>query len=365
MKKLIAVLVAFVFLVGLTYAQSSSAQVTQDGTTNNSIVDQTGGNHAATVNQYGTNWSDVQQSGGDHNSATVNQGASGAPVTNYYQPHYAHDWQNGAFITQIGSGSDATITITSSSNFGKIYQEGNYDHAQQNIGTSQSKTNNNNLQGVRITQTDGDHNSAEQSTAASFGCYGIQNMTVTQTGNSNVGDQYSIGGMGTVMSINQTGDNNNNPTQSGNAFNYSVSGLNITNPLNIAWAHKPAGDFSQYSNQRFGHAVINVTGNGNNTAQYQEYTVWSTSGANLADINVTGDLNNAAQGQLGESNVANISLNGNSNIAVVGQQGDSNNGIIVVTSNNNVAGISQINNGNLGTISQSLGNGNLATINQY
>lgn len=358
MKKLSIILTAVLFASVISFAQNS-ALVNQTDNQNIATVDQTGTDNSAAVDQFGRNFAQVDQSGGNGNSAVVAQGTSGSYVFNYYQPAYNGDWQNGAFIEQIGSDNAASIIMTGSREYGSIYQEGSSNTGAQAIGTQHSEKSGQHS-GIDMSQF-GDFNAAAQSTYASFGSAGIKDMTVTQQGSFNTAFQASVGGYGAIMTITQIGNNNNSPAESGNAFDLSATGL--TSPLALPWAHKPAGEFTQYANQMFGNSVMYVEGSNNNTAQYQEYTVWSLSGRNNADMTILGDGNDAAQGQLGQYNESSINISGSGNVVLSSQFGDSNVAEIDLlgTSDGNVAGIEQNGNAHNASILQN-GAVNTATI---
>ena len=315
-------------------------------------------NNTATVDQFGTNIGKINQTG-LLNTANIDQGTLATPVTNNKVPSYSGDWIGGAFIDQLGSNNDASINMHNGGNNGSsVYQSGDYNQGYQDIGTSQSIGTSWSLMGVDLDQV-GDHNYANQQTVASFGSAGVKRMFVIQTGDYNVADQLSIGGYTNAQDITQIGNNNNNPTQSGNTFDLSATGL--TNPLNLPWAHKPAGTFTQYSNQMHGTTHMYVNGNDNNTAQYQEYTVWSLSGRNHAMLDLYGNTNDVAQGQLGEYNSSDFNISGDGNIVSGLQHGDSNIATVDILGNNNVAAIEQLGNGNDGSINQ-VGSGNTGLI---
>jgi hypothetical protein len=312
-------------------------------------------NNEAEVKQYGTNLGIVTQTG-DGNDAWIYQGDPGALVTNYHVPTGPGDWIHGSWIKQVGLDNWAYTEVNNSSNTTKIEQLGNENDGYQQINTSQSKSTANLPAAIYIEQK-GNNNDGWQKTVSSFGCFGIQDMKIYQEGNNNFAKQYSKGGMASIMYVKQKGNNNNYTP-------VDVSCTGLQNPLTLSWSEKPTGDYIQYQNGRFSDAVINIEGNGNNTAQYQEYTVWVFSGANDAYVDITGDDNNTAQGQLGEYNLTDIDIAGNNNVAANSQWGDSNTGDIDILGNNNCAGIEQKDNNNTGTVYQN-GNGNKGLITQH
>jgi hypothetical protein len=335
MRKLFALLTV-VFFAGFMMAQDNDASVTQ----------------------YGSNIGIVTQTGSSNNGDII-QGSLATPVTNNKVPGYSGDWIGGAFINQLGGNNDASINMHNGGNNGSsVYQAGDDNNGYQDIGTSQSIGTSWNLMGVDLDQI-GNSNWATQKTISSFGSAGVKRMYVAQTGDNNIADQLSIGGYGNDQHISQIGNNNNNPSESGNT--YDVSATTLTDPLALPWAYKPAGDYTQYSNQMHGTTKMDVLGNGNNTYQYQEYTVWALSGQNDATMSVNGDNNDVAQGQLGEYNSSDIDIAGSGNVMTNSQWGDSNTATIYVNGNNNVGGIEQVNNGNIGDIYQ-VGNGNTGLI---
>lgn len=336
MKKLFA-FIAILLMCGYSFAQDNTA----------------------TVDQFGTNKATVEQDGSS-NEADVDQGAVGSAVTNF-GTNLGGDWKYGAFVKQIGNSNEAVIDVNSSSNGAKIDQEGASNYASMELNASISKTTNWDRMGLDIDQL-GNNNHATQKTISSFGVYGVQGMIIDQDGDYNKASQLSIGGSQTTIEIFQEGDNNNNPAMSSNTFDVSATGLQ--NPLALPWVHKPAGDFTQYNNAYKGVAHIDVLGDDNNTAQYQEYTVWALGGDNDAYIDITGSTNDAAQGQLGEFNVADLDVLGDGNRISMSQYGDANISTVNISGNNNIAGTQQELDGNNATINQT-GNGNLGTVLQH
>lgn len=336
MKNLILAILVF-SVSGFLFAGNNS-NVSQTGYENEAVVEQVGNGHQATVDQFGKNLAEVSQTGGDDNTATVTQGTAAAHVSNNRKPNYNGDHEWGAWIEQVGSSNTAEINMQGSRGSADIYQEGGSNEAYQEINTYASGATSNTRKGLDIDQV-GSNNVANQKTVASFGSYGIKKMHVDQVGSGNQADQLSIGGMASVMQVRQDGSNND--------YTVDVSATGKASPLDLPFAHKPAGDYIQYQNGRFSTATIDIVGSGNHTAQYQEYTIWSASGHNYADMDIAGDSNNAAQGQLGEFNHSTIDIVGCSNVAAISQQGsgtaewDGNTASISQTGSNNVSSIEQ------------------------
>jgi hypothetical protein len=334
----------FCMFTGMAMAVST-ANVTQVGNNNEATTSQTGTNDTANTTQYGSNRGDVTQSG-NNNNATINQGTLAVPVTNLSLPGYNGDWMHGAFIKQSGNNNDATINMKGNSDYAHIYQTGDRNIGFQDIGTEQSKANGNLLgqvvgphYGVTIDQT-GNDNKAYQTTKASYGCYGIQDMRITQTGNTNTSNQTSIGGMQSVMDAFLTGN------------------LNLT---------------TQYADGMVDRNTVNINGNSNVTDQEQPYVLWGTT-TRIATIDITGDSNVVNQTQSGTGDVSHSTITGsfnhvtqtqtggNGNSATVVQSGNSNTASQIQTGNNNTVSISQTG-GNLNQAYQAqTGDGNLATV---
>ena len=315
----------------------------------------------ATITQYGSNIGVINQTGSD-NDGVITQGSVGSAITTMYG-NGATDWKRGAYIDQVGDNDAAEIIMTKSSAGASIDQKGgDYNWAKQDLNTSDMYTTSWTRMGADIDQT-GNHNWANQKTQAAFGCYGVQGIMIIQSGDYNKADQMSIGGMGNVTEITQIGNNNNNPTQSSNT--YDVSKTTLADPLLLTWAHKPAGDFTQYTNQMTGRTHIYVDGDDNNTYQYQERTLENGSivGDNDADMDIYGSGNDVAQGQLGESNSSEIDIDGENNVVTSSQLGDSNmvNIDLVGGSNNCVVGVKQVGDFHSATVFQS-GASNFAKI---
>ncbi len=339
MKKLVFFF-AMVFAVGTALAQSN----------------------VATINQYGTNIAEIEQAG-SANAGIINQGTNVSPVTNS-GPNNPGNWLYGAFIDQIGNNNEAKITMNSSSNGASIDQKGNFNKAEQELNAPISKTTSWDRMGLDIDQI-GSYNNAAQKTVGSFGCYGVQGMMIKQEGDYNIANQLSVGGMSNVTEITQIGNNNNNPTKSGNV--YDVSATTLADPLSLPFAHRPTGDYTQYTNQMLGTTHIYVEGDNNNTYQHQEYRVWSTSGRNNAWIDIYGSNNDVAQGQLGESNSSDIDiLGGNNNVITSSQYGDNNfvKISLALGSDNCIVGVEQVGNSHSATVSQN-GDFNFAKVVQH
>lgn len=306
--------------------------------------------NVAEVNQFGTNIAQIDQVG-NLNEGIINQGESGVNVTNSGS-NGATDWKYGSFITQQGIENKAEVDVNTSDNGTSIDQLGNYNWAKQTLNAKISKTTNWDRMGLDINQ-EGNNNWANQETRASFGTYGVHGMMINQNGSYNIANQMSIGGMQQQVEIEQIGNNNNNSDESGNVFDVSATGL--INPLALPWAHKPAGDFTQYMYENKGVTHMYVEGDDNNTYQFQEYNEWSVSGQNDAWMDVTGSKNNVAQGQLGDLNESDIDIVGSDNVVTTSQYGDTNVAKIelLAGSDNCVAGIEQNGNGHDASILQS------------
>src|SRR5690606_37715907 len=143
--------------------------------------------------------------------------------------------------------------------------------------------------GAHIKQL-GNENFAKQEVFKSFGTHGSGGILIDQQGLENQAHQYVIGGRGNVTEIYQIGDNN------------SYEGFNnaeVANILDLNWSFKPVGEnYSQFQRGESSELRLNIIGNDNITAQYQEGNVWGRT-YNLADITIEGDSNEAAQAQLG------------------------------------------------------------------
>ncbi|MDD4968605.1 MAG: hypothetical protein PHT07_04165 [Paludibacter sp.] len=302
------------------------------------------GNNTSTVNQFGVNVATVLQIG-EFNGALIQQGFLGAFVTNNYQPVHPNDWIEGSYIVQTGKYNTASSTVHTSNNGTSIFQLGNSNTATQDVGSFYEETKSITKMGLDIDQI-GNGNLANQQTFLSFGAYGVQGLTISQTGKNNVADQVSVGGMKQEQHIVQIGNNNNNPTISLNAFNLSATTLdNPLTKLAFKFDNGSVGVVSlpmtQYSNQVLGSARMTVIGNNNNTYQFQEYTDLSTKGQNDASLCLTGNRNNVAQGQLGEFNNSDIDMLGSRNVISTSQNGEFNTIDIEVIGSSNVAGIQQ------------------------
>ena len=354
MKKLIF-LFTMVLAVTMAMAQANVAEVDQIGDRNEGIIKQAGLENNAVITQYGTNTSIINQIG-EKNMATVQQGAEGKVVTN----KDSQSWRHGAFIDQVGNQNEALIkewqgdgTYQSggSDNGARIEQTGNKNIASQEISNSHVKTSNWDRMGAHIKQL-GDENFAKQEVFRSFGTHGSGGILIDQKGSKNQARQYVIGGRSNVTEISQIGNNNR------------YSGFKNTFFVDLlGWSFKPVGEeFSQFQRGESNEVRLNIVGNNNVTAQYQEGDVWGRS-YNIANINIVGNSNEVGQVQLGTNNKANIEIIGDSNIAGIQQSGEDNIAKILQNGDCNVGLITSTGVGHNGAIHQT-GNMNHATITQ-
>ena len=365
MKKLIF-LFTMVLAVTMAMAQANVAEVDQIGDRNEGNVKQTGLENKAVITQYGTNTSIINQLG-EKNDATVEQGEEGKVVTN----KDTQSWRYGAFIDQVGNENEALIkewqgdgTYQSggSSNGARIEQTGNNNKAFQEISNSQVKTSNWDRMGAHIKQL-GNENFAKQEVFRSFGTHGTGGILIDQQGGKNQARQYVIGGRSNVTEITQIGNNNGYI-----GFTNSI----FTDILN--WSFKPNGEsFSQFQRGENSELRLNIRGDNNITAQYQEGDVWGRAynigninieghsnqaghaqlgNHNEADIKIEGDRNKAAVQQFGESNIAETFQSGGCNIAEILQNGESNEAFIHSTGNEHFGAIYQTGNMNEARITQ-------------
>jgi hypothetical protein len=295
-------------------------------------------NNEATVEQYGSNTSIVNQTG-ELNEATVQMGELGDPVTN----KDTGSWRYGAFIDQVGTGNEAEIKIWKgdgtygsfggSSNGARIQQDGDGNQAFQDISNSQVKTTNFERMGAHIKQL-GDNNFAQQEVFRSFGTHGSGGILIDQDGIGNQARQYVIGGRANVTEVFQTGNNN---TYTG------FQSSSIADMLDADWQFVPAGEnYAQFQRGEYSELRLNITGDDNTTAQYQEGTVWGEA-YNVADIVIFGDENQAAQAQLGTSNTSNIDIQGDLNEAGSQQIGLGHSANILQVGNSNFSTVVQQN----------------------
>jgi|GEM_PF-5412325 len=238
---------------------------------------------------------------------------------------------------------DGTYQSGGNSNGARIEQNGNENKAFQDISNSQVKTTNWERMGAHIKQL-GNYNFAQQEVFRSFGTHGSGGILIDQQGLENQARQYVIGGRSNVTEIFQTGNNN---TYTG--FQSSVADV-----LNLNWQFVPADEeYTQFQRGESSEVRLNITGNDNITAQYQE-GIWGRS-YNIANISIEGATNEAVQAQLGTYNEANIVVDGDSNKAGVQQVGDSNEAQILQTGNSNFGSIYSIGTGHSGIIIQTGG----------
>jgi len=279
-------------------------------------------------------------------------------------PSYSGAWIKLAYINQAGNYNIARTEIgtpgTARSSCGTAIQQiGNYNDAYQYVYSNNVKTTDWNRMGAHIKQ-DGSENWALQETVSGFGCTGITGIYTLQEGSQNFAYQHNFGGWGSTMEIYQRGNNNDYDISGCPAMSDVETGAAMTNPITgIPWAHLPTervptpastsnpktppAGFAQYQNGLFSTAHIDVTGDRNHTAQYQERTVTNNNALNSqAYIDITGSDNYAMQGQLGEFNMSDIDITGNNNVAWTAQTGDNNDAVIDIQSADNcTAGIDQ------------------------
>lgn len=148
MKKILTLLVAFLFTAGLAFAQNNDANVTQTGNTNEAQIDQVVSigatvNLSQTENGSGSSFADIDQTGGanfvnleqiGNNSATIDQdgkhtvaGFSSAPGTGLDYPAIQENTggdQNVLNITQRNNFSQVRVDQIGSGNSIDVYQGG-------------------------------------------------------------------------------------------------------------------------------------------------------------------------------------------------------------------------------------------------
>ena len=358
MRKLIFIF-TILLATSMAMAQTNVAVVEQIGNENEGEIVQTGLDNKAEVTQYGTNTSIINQLG-EKNNATVEQGEEGAlrSVTN----KDTQSWRYGAFIDQVGNENEAKIKLWKgdgtyqsggSSNGARIEQDGDNNKAFQDISNSQVKTANWDRMGAHIKQL-GNENFAKQEVFRSFGTQGSGGIIIDQQGLTNQARQYVIGGRENVTEIYQIG-NNNSYAGSTNA--------DVADILSLDWNLIPVGEnFSQFQRGENSELRLNILGNDNITAQYQEGTVWGRT-YNIANIDIEGSSNEAVQAQLGKDNKAVIDVYGDLNRAGVQQFGDDNEAEIFQTGDSNLGFIYSTGTGHSGIITQT-GNMNEAIITQ-
>ncbi|MBW4057247.1 MAG: hypothetical protein HIU83_18065 [Proteobacteria bacterium] len=304
---------ALLLAPGMAFS-ANVADVTQVGDSNVATADQAGAENKADVSQYGNkSKADVDQIG-NSNKATVAQGTSGSPINSGDLVGYV----TGAKIYQEGNSNTASTTWHVGNLGSRISQIGHGNTGTQDLSATEGYKAG--KYAIDIQQL-GDDNQAAQTTSPSYGSYGIQDMLIYQKGNSNLGTQTSIGGKATVMTISQTGDNNNS-TQSQDGM------VDVT--------------------------IANIVGDGNRTVQSQVSSVWGAATSyNSATIDILGNDNvSVTQTQLGVSNTADIDITGNANIATQNQIGNNNIAKLTQTGNSNIASQLQTGNGNSSTVSQ-------------
>lgn len=333
MKKLLTVAFGMLFVVSFAFGQNT-----------------------ATINQFGSNIGQITQTGQD-NAGTVNQGSASSHVNNDYVPSYSGGYIEGAYIEQTGGNNEADIDVNASGVGSGIFQEGDWNDGSQVLNKGAKVGGH---LAITIDQL-GDYNVGAQETHGAFGVVGIHHMMIDQDGDNNVATQFSRGGWGSSMEVIQNGNNNNNPSFSGNVFDLSATGL--VNPITgIVWVHKPVGDFTQYQNGLKATSYMNIQGNGNNAAQYSEFVnSGGDPGKNDAYLNITGDDNNVGQGQIGRYSSSDINITGNSNVVSTLQAANSNTSMITLIGDDNVAATQQMSEGNSATIHQ-VGSGNTGLI---
>jgi len=297
MKKLFVITLALILVIGISgmvLAAENVGDITQTGDKNEAEIEQDGHNTAA-----------ITQSG-DKNDAEIEQEGTNFDTSS---------WRYGAYIEQTGDKNEADIFMPTSANGTRIQQVGDSNIASQIIGAKIHKSTDWNRMGLHIKQF-GNNNDAFQETLSSFGCYGIQDMYIEQNGDGNFVDQYSIGGMQSLMEAYQIGDGNTS---------------------------------TQYQDARFSNLHLYINGDNNTTDQYQEYSVWAYSGNHDAYIDITGDRNDVYQTQFGEDDFLDVDIVGNRNYVKQKQtdneenESDLNSASVTITGDKNKSDCSECN----------------------
>jgi hypothetical protein len=299
------------------------ADVTQVGNSNQATADQVGASNTATVTQYGNMLkADVDQNG-DNNKATVAQGGDGTPVGSSALVGYV----SGAKIEQLGNNNEASTTWHVGNLGSIIFQDGDRNKGSQDLASTSGYAAG--RYAIDIHQV-GDDNQGTQITKAKYGTYGIQDMLIQQSGNSNVAEQTSISGISHGAEIIQTGNANNS---------------------------------TQYQDGMKDVASAKMVGDGNVTSQNQAYTTWGLT-TRTVTIDIAGNTNTATQSQNGVSTVADIVIVGNGNTATQNQVGNDNIAKLTQRGDGNIASQLQTGNGNSSTVLQT-GNLNTAMVVQH
>ena len=319
------------------------ATVTQDGNLNKTIVDQLAeassygpGKQTATVTQDGTsNLASIDQNqtgGGDkaENTALIDQIGTNNKA---YQTENAPGSNSGQHLTAIQNGTENLSHQLINGGYTDYFwvdQKGKYNVATQ---TGTGITTNT----ARIYQ-DGLRNNAVQTLKGSNnGYYGgffyNEKVKIDQTGNDNSAKQIFSGygsNHGNSAYIGQTG-NNNMATETGDGRN--VYADIIQNGYRNTATTKQTGSKHQI--------FLNQIGNDNTVRVTQDNDRTGDPLGNYADIDIEGNFNNGVVSSIGYENTVDVDVMGNLNRFTVLQTGTGHSATIMQTGNSNVANITQ------------------------
>ncbi len=304
--------------IDTTGPRNNSANVTQTGTGQRSLVMQRSSNNATSVNQSGAN-NDAftYQSGRGGNTASTTQSSvSGNPKSgNIAGTDGVGSYQGGfALASTLGQQSqdqvENAVTTTGINPPTDLGQDGASYIVQAFSAYSNNASVNQSggpAQRAAISQVDGEHNS----TAA-----------ITQTAG---------GGLGADAWVYQTAGSGNNAAVNQGSTNSSASIYQKSSIGSIA-SETQAGTFqAAYTTQ---------------TGQFQQ-----------SYANQSGSFNQLRVTQSGDSNYSNLIQSGSEGTATVTQAGTLNNSYLAQTSQRDVADVTQTGNQNVSNVTQALANG--------
>jgi hypothetical protein len=312
------------FIVFIACLSLTGTALTQENTIQNSQIVQT----MSTA----TNEAYIMQSGGLTDKGTIHQTGIG----------------NWAYIGQEASGQ------IGSNNYGLIKQSSGSPGSEAGIGqyTSSNDAVVNQMSGSLnshfIQQEGSDGNYAMHTVAGGANKgrtrqVGDQNVaTVDQFGGHNYAYQFQQGSNPYSATITQTGSNNASNCDGADALNYTttVGGFTttVTSPTFSTLGPGGIEYVTQYQNGSGNTADTDITGDWNNTVQYQK------GHDNMGYIEIAGNGTGGApqlakQVQLGNSNFAQSLISGNSNIAAQYQNGGHDSWILLLGNNNQATAI--------------------------
>lgn len=322
---------------------SNEINIVQDGYENDISVLQTNAPSIANINQEG-----------DYNVIMVEQDASGANVVGGFT--------NRADVDQLGYDNDVSVLQQNDGNIADVDQDGSYN-------------------AIKLEQRDNTDNGINRATLTQTADVYSSSMNVLQQDAENFVNATQTDGYGLTMNIDQSGDastlfgfgdvNAAEVTQSGGDSSINVRQQASNEPF---VAIPPTNVVSLVQDAYYSDIYVEQVGEGNEVGTFGA-PVQQIGDYLLLEVRQNGNSNSVSGTQTGEYNVLTIDQDGIANEVTFDQAGYENEGVITQDGNFNsvelnqaqgwnTAVIYQDGNGNNAFVDQTVGNTQLAVVNQ-